>query len=52
MTLSPLMLNVVMTLIAVSLPALIFAGCIMTRKKKPAPEPSEATAHFELDRAA
>ena len=52
MTLSPLMLNVVMTLITISMPALIFAGCIMTRKKKPAPEPREAAPPFELNRAA
>ena len=52
MALNAFMLNVVMTLIALSIPALIFAGCIMTRKKKPAPELHEAAPHLELDRAA
>jgi len=52
MTLSPLALNAVMALIAISVPALIYTGCIMTRKKKAAPEPREAAPHFELDRAA
>jgi hypothetical protein len=52
MTLSPLALNVVMALIAISIPALIYAGCIMTRKKKAAPQPREVAPHYELDRAA
>jgi hypothetical protein len=52
MGLSPLALNVVMALIALSIPALIFAGCIVTRKKPTKPEPHQAAPHFELDRAA
>lgn len=52
MALNAMTLNVVMALIALSIPALVFAGCIMTRKKKTMPEVSEAAPHFELDRAA
>ena len=52
MGLSPLALNVVMALIAFSIPALIFAGCIITRKKTTTSEPRVAAPHFELDRAA
>jgi len=52
MGLSPLALNAVMALIALSIPALIFAGCIVTRKKTTTPEPHAAAPHFELDRAA
>jgi hypothetical protein len=52
MGLSPLALNVVMALIALSIPALIFAGCIITRKKKTTEEPHVAAPHLELDRAA
>ena len=52
MGLSPLALNVVMALIAFSIPALIFAGCIVTRKKTTTLEPHAAAPHFELDRAA
>lgn len=52
MALNAMTLNVVMALIALSIPALVFAGCIVTRKKKTTPEASEAAPHFELDRAA
>ena len=52
MGLSPFALNVVMALIALSIPALIFAGCIITRKKTTKLEPHQAAPHFELDRAA
>ena len=52
MGLSPLALNVVMALIALSIPALVFAGCIITRKKEPTSEPHVAAPHLELDRAA
>jgi hypothetical protein len=44
-------INVVMGFIAVSIPALVYAGCIMTRKKK-APDLPQVAANFELDRAA
>jgi hypothetical protein len=52
MGLSPLAMNVVMALIALGIPALVFAGCIMTRKKTTGPELHEAAPHLELDRAA
>lgn len=52
MALNAFTLNVVMTLIALSIPALVFAGCIITRKPKTTAEPREATPHLELDRAA
>jgi hypothetical protein len=52
MALNAMTLNVVMALIALSIPALVFAGCIMTRKKTTTPQVSEAAPHFELDRAA
>jgi hypothetical protein len=54
MALNAFALNVVMTLIALSIPALVFAGCIMTRKPEttPTPTPSEAAPPLELDRAA
>jgi hypothetical protein len=52
MGLSPFALNVVMALIALSIPALIFAGCIITRKKPTRPELHEAAPRLELDRAA
>lgn len=52
MALNAFALNVVMTLITLSIPALVFAGCIMTRKRKTTPAPSETAPHFELDRAA
>jgi hypothetical protein len=52
MTLSPLALNVVMALVGISIPALVYIGCIMTSKKKTAPQPREVAPHFELDRAA
>jgi hypothetical protein len=52
MALNAFTLNVVMTLIALSIPALVFAGCIMTRKPKATPQPHEAAPHLELDRAA
>jgi hypothetical protein len=41
-----------MALIAISIPAMLVAGCFATRKKKPAPEPRQVAPHFELDRAA
>ncbi len=52
MGLSPMALDVVMSLIALSIPALVFLGCIMTRKPKKKAELHTATPHFELDRAA
>ena len=52
MALNAFMLNVVMTLIALSIPALVFAGCIVTRKPKTMPKPHETAPHLELDRAA
>jgi hypothetical protein len=53
MSLSPLALDVVMSLIGIGIPLLVYVGCIMTGKKKPAPELHEAVPpHFELDRAA
>jgi hypothetical protein len=52
MGLSPMALDVVMSLIAISVPALVFVGCIMTRKQKKAQEPNVVAPHFELDRAA
>ncbi|MGA7432615.1 MAG: hypothetical protein WBQ24_19855 [Xanthobacteraceae bacterium] len=51
MGLSPMALNVMMAVIGISIPALIYAGCIITRTKK-APSVPEATTHFEFDRAA
>jgi hypothetical protein len=51
MGLSPMALNAVMAVIGISIPLLIYAGVIMTRKKK-APSVPETTTHFELDRAA
>ena len=44
-------LNVAMAMIAISIPALIYAGCIMTRKKKSSGLPKVASRH-EFDRAA
>jgi hypothetical protein len=44
-------INVVMGIIALSIPALIYAGCIMTRKKKASDLPQVAP-HYELNRAA
>ena len=52
MALNAFTLNVVMALIALSVPALVFAGCIMTRKPKATPDAHEATPPLELDRAA
>lgn len=52
MGLSPMALDVVMSIIAISIPTLIFVGCIMTGKRTKAPEPREVAPHFELDRAA
>ncbi|HUC48787.1 MAG TPA: hypothetical protein VMA30_05325 [Xanthobacteraceae bacterium] len=52
MGLNPMALDVVMSLIAISIPALIFVGCVMTRKSKTAAEPGVIAPHFELDRAA
>ena len=52
MALNAFTLNVVMTLIALSIPALVFAGCIVTRKPKTMPKPHETAPHLELDRAA
>jgi hypothetical protein len=51
MGLSPYVLNVIMALIGISIPLLIYSGCIMTRKKKPDAAPV-AAPHYELDRAA
>jgi hypothetical protein len=51
MGLSPLALTVVMALIGISIPLLVFAGCIMTAKKKPEAA-AEAAPHLEFDRAA
>jgi hypothetical protein len=44
-------INVMMGIIGVSIPALIYAGCIMTRKKK-APDLPKVAPRYELDRAA
>lgn len=52
MGLSPLALDVVMALIGMSIPTLVFVGCVMTRDKKKLPEPHEVAPRFELDRAA
>jgi hypothetical protein len=52
MGLNPFALNVVMALIALSIPALVFAGCIVTRRPKTPPEPHQAAPQIELDRAA
>jgi hypothetical protein len=52
MGLSPMALDVIMSLIAISIPALIYVGCVMTHKSKKVPEPSVIAPHFELDRAA
>ncbi len=51
MGLSPMALNAVMAVIGISIPLLIYAGVIMTAKKK-TPSVPETTTHFELDRAA
>ncbi len=51
MGLSPMALNVAMAVIGISVPLLIYGGCIMTAKKKTPSVPETAT-HFELDRAA
>jgi hypothetical protein len=51
MGLSPMALNVAMAVIGISIPLLIYAGCIITRKKK-TPSVPEATTHYEFDRAA
>jgi hypothetical protein len=52
MTLSPFALNVIMALIGIAIPALVYVGCIMTRKKKDVPVVHETVPHVELDRAA
>ena len=52
MTLSPLVLNVIMALIGISVPVLIYVGCIMTRKKTDVPVVHETVPHVEFDRAA
>jgi hypothetical protein len=52
MGLSPLALDLVMSLIGISIPTLIYVGCIMTRKHNKVPEPHIVAPHFELDRAA
>lgn len=44
-------IDIAMWAIAISVPALIYAGCIMTSKKKKAPDLPVA-APYELDRAA
>jgi hypothetical protein len=51
MGLGPYVLNVIMALIGISIPLLVYAGCIMTRKKKPEAVP-QAAPHYEFDRAA
>jgi hypothetical protein len=51
MGLSPFALNVVMAAIGISIPLLVYTGCVMTRKKTTPPAP-EAVAHYEFDRAA
>jgi hypothetical protein len=51
MGLSPLALNVVMAVIAISIPLLIYGGCLMTRKKH-TPPTAETVTHYEFDRAA
>jgi hypothetical protein len=51
MGLSPMALNVAMAVIGISIPLLVFAGCIITRKKK-APSVPETIIHYEFDRAA
>jgi hypothetical protein len=52
MALNAFTLNVIMALIGISVPALIYTGCIMTGKKKTTPQPREVAPQFELDRAA
>jgi hypothetical protein len=44
-------INVVMAIIGLSIPVLVYAGCVMTRKKKATDLP-RAAPHYELDRAA
>ena len=44
-------INIAMAIIACSIPVLIYAGCVMTRKKK-APDLPRAASHYELHRAA
>ncbi len=44
-------MNVAMAIIGISIPALVYAGCIMTRKRK-APDLPKAAPSYELDRAA
>jgi hypothetical protein len=44
-------INVVMAIIGLSIPVLVYAGCVMTRKKKATDLP-QAAPHYELDRAA
>ncbi len=51
MALNVVALNVAMAIIGLSVPGLIYAGCIMTRKKK-APDLPQVAPHYEFDRAA
>ena len=51
MGLSPMALDVAMAVIGISILLLIYAGCIITRKKK-TPSMPETVTHFEFDRAA
>ena len=51
MGLSPMALDVAMAVIGISIFLLIYAGCIITRKKK-TPSVPETVTHFEFDRAA
>jgi hypothetical protein len=52
MGLSPMALDVVMSLIAISIPALLLVGCIITRKRAETPKLNDVAPQFELDRAA
>jgi hypothetical protein len=52
MGLSPLALDVIMAVIGISIPVLIYVGCIMTRKRNKPPELPVVAPRFELDRAA
>jgi len=44
-------INVVLGIIILSIPALLYSGCILTRKKR-SPDLPGAAPNFELDRAA
>jgi hypothetical protein len=44
-------INVVLCIIAISIPVLLYSGCILTRKKR-SPDLAVAAPNYELDRAA